>query len=575
MKLYSACLCILSLLVLTMAIALSACTSDTSNDESDPTTQALTPAETSAGTEGEEMSSSPVSSEGETEAPTAPETVTEPDSETSADETVPAETAPDVLPERSSTPAEQIVSAIAPDAKMIVTSTIGNEVILKDRESADAVIQAFVDEGYYHYPISRVAGARFTVNFLVGETSTVAVYYRSDTDEVRIAWEDASKFDHTVLKPNAETDTGKLLFAQVGVERVGEKDNPMIGLIHIVKLADGRALIVDGGTGNDKNVANIYATLGKLNIETDENGRYRIAAWILTHAHGDHVGGATAFLKTHGADAVVENYVYNFTKDAAVIGSTSGTIDPFVSAIEATYPDAGHIVAHAGVNYYFGNATISMLYTPELIYEDDRALAYYNDSSLVFQIRVGASAMFEMGDAANAASKIMIKMYDKETFQSQVLQITHHGLYTESNGHTWSYLKYIYNATGAKTAILPMQSKYGADARNGRYTVMGEWARAGCQISYVMDLKDKPASLTRDPDQAIWDEFELYGTINGETADTLYGYDGNNIVTNASGLVTYLAGNRETPMLTLFELDGTDVRVVENRELYTWLESAP
>ncbi len=546
---------ILTLLLLAFIGMFAACTTDSPNTE-----DAASSTEPFDGTYTEFLP--PVGSTDEATLDTLPEDPVETE----------VETAPDILPERGSTPAEQIVLDILPNAHAIVTSTAGKEVILKNCESPDAFIKAFVDEGYYHYPISRVKGARFTVNFFVGETSMVTIYYRNDTGEVRIAWEDAAGFDHTVLRPNAETDTGKLLFAQVGVERVGEKDNPMIGLFHIVKLSDGRALMIDGGTGNDKNVANIYATLGKLEIAKDEDGRFQIAAWIFTHAHSDHVGGATAFLNAHGGDVTVRHFFYNFTKDAEVIGSTEGTIDPFFDAIKAACPNASHIVAHAGINYYIGNATVSMLYTPELIYEDSRALAYYNDSSLIFQIRVGESTLFEMGDAANEASKIILKLYDNIIFKSHVLQITHHGLYTESNGHAWSYLKYVYRAVDADIAILPMQSMYGEDTRNGRYTVMAEWARAGCQISYVMNLQDLPATLTQVPDQAIWDEFELYGTINGIKVDSLYGYDGNNIIRNASGLVTYLAGNRQTPMITLLELDGTGVRVTENQELYTWLE---
>lgn len=489
-------------------------------------------------------------------------------SPTSTEITTPSAIVPENL---SQTPAVDIINRIAPEARQIVSSTLGSEVILKGRDSAEDVIAAFTDAGYYDYPIDTIEGAKLTTNFLLGKNSTVTVYYQKSNREVRIAWENVTDFDHTILAKKPETDTEKLIFAQVGTERVGEKDNPLIGMIHIVKLSDGRAMIVDGGTGNNRNVENIYATLEKLDIAKDGNGRYLVAAWIITHAHGDHVGAATIFANTYRDKVTVEAFMYNFTRDAAVIGSSSDTIQPFVTRVSKSFPDAKHIVAHANMKYYFGNATVSVLYTPELIYRDNAALAYYNDSSLIFRISVGESSVFEIGDAGNVACGVLSRLYESQAYKSTVLQITHHGLYTESGGHTWNYVKYIYNSVDADLAVLPMQSKYASDTRNGRFTVMGQWFNNGYQISYVMNRRDRAALSGIELTQAVWDEFELNGTVNGKPVESIYGYDGKNTVTNADGLVTYLGSTRTTPMIVIIELDGTAARVIENRELYDWL----
>ncbi len=570
---------LLSLVILTWLTVLSvACTADPPAAEPGDTEAAATlPAETTADTVAateepapetppETASDTPVETIPDTLPDTLPETLP-----TTEAETEPLETAPDVLPALSETPAAEIIAAHFPEATRLASSTIGYEIILRDRDTAQDILEAFTEDGYYHYPIQTVKGAKFTVNFLVGKASTVAIYHDPDRRETRVVWEDAAKFDHTVLRPTAETDTGKLMFAQVGTERVSEKDNPMIGMIHIVKLSDGRAVIIDGGTGNERNVENILATLGKLEIAQDENGRYIVAAWILTHAHGDHVGAATALMQSRSAELEVDAFIYNFTKDAAVIGSTSGNIDPFVAAIETAYPDAHHIVAHAGIKYYFGNLTVSMLHAPELNYTDDAPLGYYNNSSLVFRLSVGQSSLFEIGDAGEEASRTLIRCYEPAAFQSNVLQITHHGLYTESGGHTWDFLKQVYDAVDADLAILPMQSKYAEDARNGRYTVMHDWAKAGYQISYIMDLTDIPSLFADRMNQNLWDEFETEGTLRGKEYDTLLGYDGSGTVTNADGLVTYLGSNRTTPLVVLIELYSESVRVVENREFYAWV----
>ncbi len=469
------------------------------------------------------------------------------------------------------TPVQAIVSELFPNAKQINSSTLGKEIVVNGADGPDEAVAAFVKAGYIDYPADKAGEAKFTVNFLVGAKYTAAVYYTAKTRELRIAWEKASKFDISVLEKKPETDTGKLIFAQVGTERVSERDNPLNGMIYVVKLSDGRALIIDGGAENDKNIKNIYSVLEKLGITKDENGRFILAAWIFTHAHGDHIGAATGFINEYWKNVSIEAFLYSFTEDASVIGSSASGIGRLVNDIKAKYPKALQIVPHANMKYYFGNATVSMLYNPELIYSDLEPLSYYNNSSLVFKIGVGESCALIMGDAANDACKVLSRSYSTDIFKSSILQITHHGLYTENKGHTWNFVKQIYNAASPEFAILPMQSKYDGDSRNGRYTVMGSWCDSGFQISYVMNPSDIPQSISGGLSQAHWDEFELFGTVNGEKLATLYGYDGKNTVINAAGLTTYLGATRTTPMITVFEFDTSGVRMTENRELYSWL----
>ncbi len=503
-------------------------------------------------------------------------TDTTPASTTAADTTTaaPAETtAPPVVgsPDNlTDTPATEVVYAIAPDAKQVNNTTRGKMIILTGRDSADDIVRAFTDAGYYDYPINRIEGAKYTVNFLQGAKHNATVYCFPEKKEVRVMWEDASTFDTAVLAPNEQTDTGAIRFVQVGIDRVGESDNPLNGMSHVARLADGSALIVDGGHNNTKNIENLYRILGKLDIAKDDAGRYRIAAWVITHAHSDHIGAPTQFIKKYGAQTTLENVVYHFCTDASVAGSNQTSIGTFLAAVREAYPEVNHIVPHAGIQYYIGNATISMIYAPELIYSEKYKLAYYNDTSLVFRLGVGDTAVFEMGDAGNAACEIISAIYEPTALASSILQITHHGLYTEADsGHGWRFVKKVYEATGADLAIVGLHSALIGDNRNGRFTVMGQWAENGNQISYVMNKKDHPfaGSIT----QLIWDLFEQRGIVDGKEVDTLFGYDGVNKVTNEAGMVTYLGGNRNEPMATVFDLDGKTATVADNQPLYTWL----
>lgn len=501
--------------------------------------------------------------------PASSTTVAETTAAPTPDETTaaPIVGSPDNLTE---TPATEVIYAIAPDAKRLNCFTRGKEIILTDRDSADDVLRAFTDVGYYDYPISRIEGAKFTVNFLQGAKHNVTVYHFPDKREVRIIWDDASTFDTAVLAPNAQTDTGAIRFVQVGIDRVGETDNPLNGMMHVARLADGRAIIIDGGHKNIKNLQNLLNTLAKLEIARDADGKYIIAAWLITHAHSDHIGAATHFITSYAKQTKIENVIYHFSTDASVIGSSQTSITDFLAAVRRAYPDVNHIIPHAGMQYFIGNATFSILYVPELIYAEDYPLAYFNDSSIVFRLGVGETAVFEMGDAGNAACEIIHSIYAPAALKSNILQITHHGLYTEANsGHAWRFVKRVYEAVDADLAILGMHSKYPKDNRNGRFTVMGQWAESGHQISYVMNRKDHP--FAGNITQAIWDLFEIRGIVDGKPVDTLFGYDGVNRVTNEAGMVTYLGANRDEPMVTVFDLDGKTVTVAENQALASWL----
>lgn len=478
------------------------------------------------------------------------------------------------LPENLSTTASKLILkqlAEARSVKTFTSSIYSHEAVFKNQSSAADIIEVFTKDGFFDYPIKTVDGANFTTNFLYGETSMAVVYFHKDKKEVRVVADEKRAFDHTVLLPNAETDKGKLQFLQIGSDRVSENDNPMIGMIHLVKLSDGRAMIVDGGSGNEKNAKNIYSALEKLNIKKDEQGKYLIAAWILTHAHGDHVNGAIEFMKSYGFRTDVGAFIYHFCDATTVIGTSSSLVQSFANRAQVTYYKAAHIVPHAGMKYYFGNATVSMLYTPDLSYNSTTSLSYYNDSSLIFKIGVGNSSVFEMGDAAEFACSVLKEYYQNKALKSNVLQITHHGLFTAENfGHGWDNLKSVYDAVGAKLAILPMQSKYAEDSRNGRYTVLYEWCNTKYQISYVMNTSDKPSGVNIT--QKIWTEFEETGKVNGTARATLYGYDGKNIVKNGKGLTTYLGATATEIMVTVFELNGTSASVKTNQLFSEWIK---
>ena len=470
-----------------------------------------------------------------------------------------------IISEAEALGAHEIITGIYPEATILKSSHGCNEIILSNADYS-YVYEILSAHGFEAVNISPIEGAKMDTSVLRKKSDLVTIYWYKETKDMRIMWENVSNTDLDLLVPNDKTGTGSIQNVSVGIERVTERDNPLNGICNITKLSDGTAIILDGGMNNVPCAKNIYDSLGKLGIAKNEKGQYIIREWIFSHYHGDHTGTIQEFSSLYGNTVEVMYIMHAFAGESKAAGN-GGSL---ASNIASFYPNAQYINPHGGIKYYFGNVTISMLYTPDMLYSYSGPLSYDNDTSIIYKLEGGEASALFYGDSGEEASKIMWNSYDSSAFKSDILQITHHGLYTEANNrHGWTYLKKVYDATEATYAILPMHSKYGPDARNGRFTVMIQWCNAGYQISYVMNEKDNHGKNSISQD--YYNQF-VESVKNGtNTYDTLYGYDGINKIVSENGLITYTAGNNYTPMVTIFELGDGKVTPTLNEELYIWL----
>jgi hypothetical protein len=158
-----------------------------------------------------------------------------------------------------------------------------------------------------------------------------------------------------------------------------------------------------------------------------------VAAWILTHAHSDHVEAFCSLYKNGLANAniTVENLIYNFAvKDAYIVpmsGTTNSTRDEsdgWGSVQNAKLPGTNVIKAHSGQLYHYGDATVEMLYT----FEDclPRALDEFNTTSLVCRVTLGGQTIMILGDSSERTSSILTSNFGSY-LKSDIVQLAHHG----------------------------------------------------------------------------------------------------------------------------------------------------
>ena len=529
----------LAISILLLCAILCAC--DTSHGPADTTADAVTDTPTDA----------PV------EAPTAPETE------------APTETEPETEPEVlvSATAPKRILDQLAGRVSPRWISSVCMQVTLPEQD-IDTVKDAFQKEGYILAATTPAYGTKLGTAVLKSLEHVVTLIETAD-GSLHILWEKADAVTTDPLYAVRNPAQGDMVMAQIGIARGDKNDNPMIGMCYVYRLADGTALIIDGGVNNVDCSVNLFRTLQRLDITRDGDGKYRITAWIFTHGHSDHMGTFKRFSAQYADRTDLTYVMYSFPTDAvAPKGNTTG--EEFAEIVRASYPTAKRVSPHAGLTYFFGNLKIHMLYAPELLYNSEEGVNYFNTTSLLFRIEANGQSVLHMGDASEAASKAAWINSKSDAFKSSALQITHHGLYTGPDSHDWGYMKKLYNATDAEIGLLPMGTRNPGDARNGRHTVLVGWGNAGYQVSFVINRQDSHSGQALD--QGYFDRFVAEVTAGTNKKPTIFGYDGINTVKNRSGMVTYISASEDAPMATVFTLGEGGFTVVSNEDLAAWLD---
>ena len=236
------------------------------------------------------------------------------------------------------------------------------------------------------------------------------------------------------------------------------------GLSMLIRLADGRFIVIDGG-GNNTQHTNIL-----LNALKDQSKDYlkagqkiTIAAWIITHAHGDHSGMiGKQYAKFSGMK--VEKFLVNFISDTErnkAMNSTEykgnwdsgegGGWSQVVTAAKALKADLQYV--HVGQVFYIADVKIDVLYTIESY--APKLCNAFNTTSLTMKMTFDSGDTFLMtGDTTGNGMQIAAKMFG-DYMQCDMLQVCHHGYTTWGNN---SGMIQAYKVVSPATLLWPQSS---------------------------------------------------------------------------------------------------------------------
>ena len=252
----------------------------------------------------------------------------------------------------------------------------------------------------------------------------------------------------------------------LGQEKSGDEN----GLSELIRLEDGRFIVIDGGHNGADYMSAFVAEIKKQAAEYTD--KPVIAAWIITHAHSDHDGLFRAHAKEINKQGItVERLLINGVSSKAEVDkliaigaemTLKGSI--MICADNAKAIGAEVYKVHTGQVFYLANAKIEVIFTPETLYPD--VIHAENTTSLVMKItftdsETGKQTTFlSTGDATSKSFQNVYKNF-KDYIDCDILSMAHHGggvgaksMYGVPSTHTSN----AYTAVSPQLALWPMGS---------------------------------------------------------------------------------------------------------------------
>lgn len=205
-----------------------------------------------------------------------------------------------------------------------------------------------------------------------------------------------------------------------------------LGNSFLFQLKNGHFILYDGGQNQEASYLIEY-----LESLTPTGEKPIIDAWIISHAHLDHMGVLreianepsyaeriyveSVYFDDPSGEMVEVAEVYDDVR-ALIVYCT--TVSQIFKSTDGNGPKLYH--PRLGERYYFSDFTIDILYTAELL--EPEKWDTWNSSSTVMMFTIEGQKIMLTGDSDWCTQLIYTDMYDKEYFDLDVYQVPHHGI---------------------------------------------------------------------------------------------------------------------------------------------------
>ncbi len=196
------------------------------------------------------------------------------------------------------------------------------------------------------------------------------------------------------------------------------------GMSYLLRLSDGRFIVIDGGDDEPDYLESIH--LYHLMEEQNALDKITVAAWIVTHAHGDHQLVPTEFLNKYINDdnLVIEQVLFNYPTSTPNDAQTNA----FIEAVNAWGASGTkHVTPFIGQEFYYADAKLEFLHTIDAYEPGQIDGADFNNTTSVFSIEIADQKIMILGDMHEIGNDQLVKLYG-ENLKSDIVQFNHHGV---------------------------------------------------------------------------------------------------------------------------------------------------
>ena len=328
-----------------------------------------------------------------------------------------------------------------------------------------AYLKKLESNGYTCYATHDITDNSFATYYNSEYTITVG-YYEYET-AVRILIEPLAP-EVGLKEDNVYTPVTTSQITMIGLEyQKSDGSYASNGLSVLIRLTDGRFVVVDGGFNRAAHANLLMKLLKEQSADYVTSTKdITIAAWIITHAHGDHDGMIYGQYNNFRG-ITVERFLVNFLSEtemtkadnSSTVGGNWGSGEGFeyqkVLTAAAALGATVHQV-HVGQVFYFADLELEVLYTIESF--GPNVCNALNTTSVVMRMEFGGddgTVYLSTGDATGNGMEICAKMYG-DYMQSDIVQVCHHGYTTWGND---SGMIKAYKLINAPTVLWPQGQK--------------------------------------------------------------------------------------------------------------------
>lgn len=311
------------------------------------------------------------------------------------------------------------------------------EILQVNDEEYSAYCTRLAESGQTLYSSNEIGENRFMT--YTTDTTIYNYLYTPSDDTLRVL---IDKRSNTALPPIDEPTYTKVCdssLTQLGIEY--NYDNPSTpyqftesiwqnGMGYIFRLEDGSFIIIDGGFYKDRNAKIIWDKLNELSADYKPE-KITIAAWFLTHSHGDHLGAFKAFMAAYSEKIQLNYLIYN-SGSKAQYASFDATQTYKLYDLATYYVEKENIIiARPGQTMQFANADIEILFSSEFL--GDSVLTA-NALSIHFRITIAGQSFLFSADSHKTSTNEVVRLYGN-ALASDFVQVIHHG----ASGGTSAY----------------------------------------------------------------------------------------------------------------------------------------